>query len=125
MNRINIKVLGYFFLRYIFFYVVLLLTSENVKGINIQDLKTGKDWFMLTWLFLVPLLIEIVVLIYPFSYGLNKVSKGQNKYMYVVFLGAFLMEYVIYNWMIGLSYPFLKIGVSIVLFILLFRKLLV
>jgi hypothetical protein len=123
MKTLISKVIGYIVLRYCLFYGALFLISKNVKGLKATDLQRKEDWFMAAWLFLLPVVIECLVLFYPFSYGLDKITGKTNKsWFYLFFLVLFIIEFVLYNNVFGIRYPFLKVGVSIVLFVVLFRK---
>jgi hypothetical protein len=123
MRNLIFKVIGYIFLRFLVFYGTISLIDKNVKGVKWSDLQDKESWFMFLWLFFVPTAIEAILLAFPFSYGLSKVSNTSNKSgYYLLFLGLFIIEFVIGHWLIGMRYPFVKIGVSIVLFLLIFRK---
>ncbi len=123
MKNIIFKVLGYIVLRNAIFHFILPFLSKEVKVVKLDDLKNYEDWFMFSWLFLLPAVIEVIIFTFPFSYGLNKIGGSSNKLNYgLLFLGLFIIEYAINHWFIGLVFPFYKIGISILLFILLFRK---
>ena len=99
------------------------MIDKNVKGIKTDDLKTSGDCFQFLWLFLVPPVIEVIILSVPFGYGLNKLKDTQNRLpFYLLFLGLFLLEFIISNWVVGICHPFLKMSVSLLLFRLFFRK---
>lgn len=126
MKNLIGKVIGYIFIRYCVFYISIFFISKKVKGLKASDLQTREDWFMAAWLFLLPVVIEGLLLFYPFSFGLDKITQGSNKLLfYLLFLGLFIIEFVLYNNAFGILYPFVKVGISLLLFILLFRKRLI
>lgn len=123
MKNLIFKVLGYIVLRNAIFHFTLPFLSKEVKGVKLADLKNYEDWFMFSWLFLLPAVIEAIIFTFPFSYGLNKIETSPNKLnYYILFSVLFIVEYALNHWFIGLAFPFYKIGISIFLFILLFRK---
>lgn len=123
MKSLIFRVLGYIVLRNFIFYFTLPFLSKEVKGINLENFKNGEDWFMFSWLFLLPATVEAILFFLPFSYGLEKIENSSNKpTIYLLFSVLFIIEYAANHWFIGLTYPLYKIGVSIFLFILLFRK---
>lgn len=123
MKRLAIKVIGYLILSYLLFYVTISLADSEVKTIRLHDLQNKKDWFMFSWLFLLPLVLELIILTYPFTYGLRKVTESQNRLIYyVLFLMLFIIEFVLYHYVFSINYPIVKAGISCLLFIILFRK---
>lgn len=125
MGNLIMKVIGYIFLRYFVFLGALYSISKDAKGVKWSDLRNGEDWFYFSWLFLIPVVVEIVLLGLPISYGLDKVASSTNKVaFYFLFVGLFVVEFFISNWMYGMSSSFYKVGISIVLFLMFFwRKL--
>lgn len=123
MKNFILRVLGYIFFRNAIFHFTLPFFSKEVKGVQLEDLKNFEDWFMFSWLFLLPAIIEAVVFTFPFSYGLNRIESGSSKMNYcLLFISLFVLEYVLIHWFVGLTYPFYKIAISILLFLILFRK---
>lgn len=123
MKKLVIQVIGYLILSYLLFYLTISLADNEVKGIRLHDLKNKQDWFMFSWLFLLPLLLELIILTYPFAYGLNKVTERPNRYIYyALFLLLFIIEFVLFHYVFSINYPFVKVGISCLLFIILFRK---
>jgi hypothetical protein len=123
MSNLILKVIGYIFLRSLVFFVALPIIDKNVKLVKGSDLENKEDWLMFLWLFLVPIIIEIIILFFPFSYGLSKVDKSHNKSLfYLFFLILFFIEFALTHWLVGIRYPLLKVGISLFLFLLLFRK---
>ena len=123
MKNFIFKVLGYIVLRNFLFHFTLPFISKEVKWVKLENLKNGDDWFMFSWLFLLPAVVEAIIFFLPFSYGLDKIeSKSNISNFYLLFVVLFIVEYSVNHWFIGLIYPLYKIGISIFLFILMFRK---
>ena len=123
MKKLVAKSAGYIFVRYIAFYFALFIEDKNVKSVKTDDLKNGEDWFMFFWLFLVPPVIEVIILSLPFAFGINILRNTQNRFpFYLLFLELFLREFIISDWVIGIRHPFLKVSLSLLLFLLFFRR---
>lgn len=120
MGNVIYKILGYILVRYIIFFIILVF-YKNVKW-NWSNLKGGEDWFYFGWLFFVPVIIEIFVFGLPMGYGLNKLSNSNKGYIYVLFLVLFVIEFLFTNWLYGTQSAFIKTGISVVLFLILFWK---
>lgn len=122
MRNIVLKVFGYIFFRYFVFFIVLYTTDKTIKAVQSSDLKNRDDWFMLLWLFGLPVLLECLIISVPMGYGLNKLSSSNRAYMYALFLVLFVIEFWFANWIYGTQSAFMKIGISILLFFVLFWK---
>jgi len=123
MSNLIVRVIGYIFFRFLVFFTTISIIDKNVKWVKWSDLRNGEDWFMLAWLFFVPTVIEGIILVYPFSYGLSKIENAQNKLpYYLLFSVLFFIEFIVSHWFIGIKYPFFKVITSIVVFLILFRK---
>lgn len=122
MGNILLKVAGYILFRYFAFFVVLYTTDNNVKMVQPSDLRNKEDWFMFLWLFGLPVLLEFLIIGLPMGYGLNKLSNSNKIYIYILFLVLFVIEFLFANWIYGTQSAFIKTGISVVLFLLLFWK---
>jgi len=122
MWSIIFKVFGYIFFRHIAFFVVLYTTDKAVKMVQSSDLRNREDWFMFLWLFGLPVLLEFLIIGLPMGYGLNKLSNSNRVYIYVLFLVLFVVEFLFSNWIYGTQSAFIKTGISVVLFLVLFWK---
>lgn len=120
MGNVIYKILGYIFFRYLAFFIILVF-FRDVKW-NWSNLKNGEDWFYFGWLFFVPVIIEIIVFGLPMGYGLNKLSNSNKIYIYALFLVLFVIEFLFANWIYGTQSAFIKTGISILLFLILFWK---
>lgn len=120
MGNILLKVTGYILFRYFAFFATLYATDKNVKIVQWSDLRKEEDWFMFLWLFGFPVLLEFLIIGLPMSYGLNKLSNS-NK-LYILLLVLFMIEFLFANWIYGTQSAFIKIGISIVLFLVFFWK---
>jgi len=125
MGGFILKVVGYIFLRFIVFQSVLGLTSNDSKMVKLSDLQTGEDLFYILWIFLFFPVLEIIVLTIPFSYGLQKITESKSLWVIMLFLLLFGIEFLLAvlltNYEIS-ALKFYKIGISMMLFVMLFRK---
>lgn len=122
MWSVILKVFGYIFFRYIAFFVVLYTTDKSVKMVQSSDLRNREDWFMFLWLFGLPILLEFLIIGLPMGYGLNKLSNSNKFYIYVLFLVLFVIEFLFANWIYGTHSAFIKTGIGVILFLVLFWK---
>ncbi len=122
MGKLIVNVVLYLFVRSFLFLLTISLLFKDVKVVKPSDLKDMEDWLMFLWLFFVPALIEVVVLTFPFVYGLSRQDIKGNKLYYLFFALLFIVEFVICQSLIGMRYPFIKILISLVLFLVVFRK---
>lgn len=123
MIKPNYKnVLLFILMKYLLFYIFLMLKNENYTLIRINDLKTSDDWFYYLWIFLfMPCLVSIFFSapIY-FSFRIKKFP------IFVFLIGViFLAEYFLYTYFA--SQTDLINGVyngviSVLLFVLFFYK---
>jgi ABC-type spermidine/putrescine transport system permease subunit I len=122
MRSLITDVILYLFIRSLVFFITISVLIKDVKVVTRSDLIDIEDWFMFFWLFFVPPLIEVILLTFPFAYGLSRQSPRSKTLYYLFFVFLFLIEFLIHYGLIGIAYPFLKILISIFLFILIFRK---
>jgi|SRR5690554_3118801 len=123
MKNVIFKISGYIILRYLSFFVVLYSIDKSAKKVQLLDLQKREDWIMFLWLFGIPVLLELLIIGLPMAYGLNKLSNLSNKIIiYVLLFILFLIEFLFANWIYGMQSAFIKIGISVVLFLLFFSK---
>ena len=123
MKNLIFKVSGYIFLRNAIFHLTLPFFMKNVKSLKGEYLRNYEDWFMFSWLFILPAVIEILIFAFPFSYGLKKIDTSTNKLKYhLLFIGMFSVEYIALRSLNALTYLPYKITVSIFIFIIMFRR---
>ena len=123
MGNLIFMVIGYIFLRFVIFYAMLFLIDKNMKLLKSSDLESGEDWLYFLWLFFVPTAIEAILLSFPFSFGLRKIYISHNKlFFYFLFIALFIVEFILSNWLYGTQSAVIKIIISLLLFLLLFRK---
>jgi len=115
-----IKIAGYIFLRYVTFFIILVNTKK--LSWNWSNLKKEEDWFMFLWLFGLPVLLEFLVIGLPMNFGLNKLTNTNKISIYTLFIILFVIEFLFANWIYGTQSAVIKIGISIVLFLILFWK---
>lgn len=116
------RILSYIIIRSILFYGFLLTVNRSISGEQIIELRTFQDWFMLLWIFIVPIIIEIVLVGYPFYYVLNKLNTNGKYIYYAMILGLFIVEFILANWVVCFAFPFVKIFIGAALLCLMFHK---
>lgn len=122
MGKQAIFVILYQFAKNFFFLLIISWAYNDVHMVSPSDIKNIEDWMMFSWFFLVPILIEVITLAFPFAYGLTRRGVRTNKAYYLYFFFLFVVEFSIAKWIIGFSYSALKIFISVVLFVLIFRR---
>lgn len=71
---------------------------------------------------MIPIIIEVALLGYPFYFILNRLNRNIIFSNYAMLLGLFVVEYAVTNWIVGFAFPFIKICISAVLFCAVFHK---
>ncbi len=122
MQNKNIKIWRYIFLRYVISFVVLYSTNKSLTKIEWSDLQRGEDWFMFFWLFITPVIIELIIIGIPMTYGLTKLTNSNKVYIYLLFIVLFTIEFLFTSWIFAMNFVVIKLIISVLLFILLFWK---
>lgn len=123
MRKLHLKVVFYLTARYFLFLIIINAIFKEVKWVKWSDLNSAEDWFMFAWLFILPLFIEIITFTLPFSNGLKRIEISKNRIpYYLLFAVLYLLEFVLYNWIIAIHFIYIKVLCSIILFVLVFRK---
>lgn len=126
--RLIIKIIGYIFLRYLLLLVVIYTTNKEAKMVQWYDLRNAEDWFYFFWMFLFFPVVETIIFTLPFSYGLKKIKENKKVWVYFLFLGLFIAEFLLGMFFTSQKieiFNFIKVGISTVLFLLLFWKRLI
>lgn len=125
MGKLVIKVIAYIFFRYLIFLVFIYATSKDIKMVQWSDLRIGEDWFYFFWLFFILPIIESILFVVPFAYGLNKIAQNKSLGIFFLLTILFVVEglifYLIANQKIDIG-MLVKISISIALFLVLFWK---
>lgn len=116
------KILSYLIIRSTLFYGLLLTVNKSINGEQSIELRTIQDWFMLLWLFIVPIIIDIVIFGYPFYYILNKLNKNVTLMYYAMIFGLFIVEFILANWVVCFAFPLVKVFIGAALLCLMFHK---
>lgn len=122
MNRITINTMFYIVLRYIMFLIAIYIFNRDAKFVDLSDLRNGEDLFYFLWLFGLPLVVELIVLGPPLALGIIKSLSGHGKWYYLLFFVLFILEFIFAYHLYGLQSSILKLGISIALFCMIFRK---
>jgi hypothetical protein len=127
MSKEFVKMIIYVFLRYlVFILIIYLFFVDNVKLPTCRDLiqSSSEDFSMFFWLFILPNLIEFLLIGIPMFYVLIKIENINKLYIYLLLVVLFVVEFFLSQKLYGQFYAYVKIGISIFLFILFFWKLL-
>lgn len=123
MRNFIVKVFGYVFLRSLLFLGMFHSVNKSAKMVKWSDLQNREDWFYFFWLFMIPIIAEVILLGLPMAYGLGKMPNSINKFpLYLLFIGLFMIEFIVANWLYGTPASYWKISISLVLLLLFFRK---
>ncbi len=121
MRKYILKTIFYIIVRYILFLVVINSIYSEVKMVKWSDLQSGEDWFMFVWLLFIPLLIEIFFFTLPFAFGIRKCEISKNRISYFFLFGLlFLIEFILNYWFISMKFIYIKVLISVILFVLFF-----
>lgn len=119
MAKTFFKFAGFIFLKWILFYAYQII--ESGEKWDWSRVKTNEDIYFTAWMLLALPILELIILIVPFQLAL----KQKGNLTILILLLAFFLEFAIgwfatnqnlETWMI------VKIVISTVLFILLYRK---
>ncbi len=123
VRNLNFKVVSYILLRYSLFVIFIVGIYKEIKWVKWSDLHSCEDWFMFIWLFIVPVLIEVIIFTLPIKYGINRIEVSKNKIPYfLLFSFLFLIEFIFCNSILAKPFNYIKVFISVVLFFLYFRK---
>jgi hypothetical protein len=117
-----INVIAFFFIKYVTFYIFLMLLNQNYSFIRIDQLRTGQDVFYYLFLFLFLPVVMTVLLILPvyLSFKIKNIFGFST-----VFLIVLALECVIYTWSTSQRitlYSFYNLMVSLIVFCVFFYK---
>ena len=119
MKSLIFKVVSYILFSYVI-YLGIVYANKDAKFIKLSDLQNDKDWFYFALLFFLPVFIDILIIGLPMSYGLDKITKSAGRYIfYLLFIALFVLEFIVGNWIYGTQASILKIGISLILFLIL------
>src|SRR5699024_10059750 len=96
MGKLVIKVIAYIFFRYLIFLVFFYSTSKDIKMVQWSDLRIGEDWFYFFWLFFILPIIESILFVVPFAYGLNKIAQNKSLGIFFLLTILFVVEGLIF-----------------------------
>jgi hypothetical protein len=89
------SILLYIFLKYLLFYILLMVKSDDFKLIKVADLKSGQDWFYYLWIILFMPIIAMIV----FSGPLYFAFKMKKLIYFILLIGIVLIaEYFLYTY---------------------------
>ena len=120
MWKLFSKTTIYIFLRYLLFLIAIYVFNKEASFISWSDLRNNEDWFYFFWLFGIPIILEIIIVGIPLTFGLSRVTNSNGKWYYLLFLLLFAVEFAFANYLYGIQSSILKIGPSLVLFFIFF-----
>ena len=95
MNFKIVNIIFYICIKYIVFYIVLMIKDGNYKLLDFGSLKTGGDWFYHLWVVLFMPVLSLLVMTVPLYYSF----KIKNLFYFIsVLIFIFFIEYVLYTY---------------------------
>lgn len=89
-------VILYILLKYVLFYLLMMVKNNNYTFLKINEIENGEDLFMYLYTFLSLPFIFIVLLTLPLYYSL-KVRK--TTLFFILLVGSFCIEYFVYTYL--------------------------
>jgi uncharacterized membrane protein len=91
-----VKLVGFFFLKYLLFYLILMFKNADYKLLKISNFKTLEDILYYIFLFFPLPLSNTIVFIAPLYYSL----RARNYIVFALIFGCYLLlEYFIYTYL--------------------------
>ncbi|MEY4486768.1 MAG: hypothetical protein RL440_1303 [Bacteroidota bacterium] len=87
-----------------------------------DSLDSFEDWFMFFWLFILPVLFELLYQGLAMSYFLKKLSRQNWLLMLFIFVLLFILEFTVTIQLFAIHFVATKLFVSVVLFFVFYRK---
>jgi len=96
--------------------------EKDAKMVRLSDLKNKEDLFYFFWLFGIPVIVEIIIIGLPLSYGLEGKTRTGSGWYYLLFLMLFVIEFAFASWIYGVDSSIVKVLISLILFFAFFWK---
>ncbi len=87
-----------------------------------DSLDSFEDWFMFFWLFILPVLFELLYQGLAMSYFLKKLSRQNWLLMLFIFVFLFILEFIVTIQFFAIHFVATKLIVSVVLFFVFYGK---
>ena len=87
-----------------------------------DSLDSFEDWFMFFWLFILPVLFELLYQGLAMSYFLKKLSRQNWLLMLFIFVLLFILEFTVTIQLFAINFVATKLIVSVVLFFVFYGK---
>lgn len=121
MKNILVKTILYVVICYVIFMLTMLIINKDSKVVKFSDLKKFEDYFYFFWLFIIPVLIDCLLIGLPILFILKN-KRYEKKYFYLVFPVVFIIEYFFSSWIYGNQSAIIKVIIYLILFVLFFYK---
>ena len=91
-----LNIVLFWFVKYILFYLFLMLKNDNYAFIKFNELETSEDWYYYLWLFLFMPVLCSVLLTAPVYFSFKvKTTTAQI----LILLAVFVIEYLLYTYL--------------------------
>lgn len=87
-----------------------------------DSLDSFEDWFMFFWLFILPVLFELLYQGLAMSYFLKKLSRQNWLLMLFIFVLLFILEFTVTIQLFAINFVATKLIVSVVLFFIFYGR---
>ncbi|MGL6126600.1 hypothetical protein [Chryseobacterium artocarpi] len=121
MKNLVVKTILYVVICYVIFMLTMLIINKDSKVVKFSDLKKIEDYFYFFWLFMIPVLIDFLLIGLPIIFILKN-KNYEKKYFYLVFPVVFIIEYFFSSWIYGNQSAIIKVIIYLILFVLFFYK---
>ncbi|MCT3924556.1 hypothetical protein [Elizabethkingia anophelis] len=121
MRNIVFKTTIYVVISYVIFMLAMFIINKDSKVVKLSDLNKIEDYFYFFWLFIIPVLIDFLLVGLPIIL-IFKNKNYKKKYFYLIFTTVFIIEYFFSSWIYGSQSAMIKIIIYLILFILFFQK---
>lgn len=116
------KIIFYYVLKYIVFYLFLMIKNDNYSLLYLSEIENGEDLFYYVWLILFLPLVNMALFGIPLFFSL----KVSNLAHFLFLIGGILLaEYFVYTFLASttdLMNGVYNVGISIIFLFLFFRE---
>lgn len=111
------------FIKYLIFYVFLMIANNSYKVLNFNNIRNGQDAFYYLWIMLFFPILDMIIFSTPLYYSF----KLKNKYLFtVLIIGILFIEYFIYAYFTSQkTYSFdglMKVIIALLVLLIFFYK---
>lgn len=122
MKSLFLKIVLFLFIGYIIFFSGIYIFNKEAKFISIDDLKKGEDFFYFFWIFIIPFIIEILIVGFPIYFSFEKFLSNKTSF-YLIISIAFFLNFLLYKWVFNeVGIALIRVLINMILFVIFFRK---